>query len=213
MDGYTIYIGVKSDDMVPAVVENIQNLHYKVMLGNNVKSFSELVNKCINDCTTEIMIFCSHRVKPSEEDIFRLVSKINEGYGYVGLYRFACFGIHKKVIDKIGYFDENFVAGYEDDDFRIRLNYFNIGFYEDHSVKYTAGPTTWTNNRSVEEKYLHKKYTIDVKNKTIKINIHNKVNINIDTSMFLKHSDSIYVKNVGSYYGMCGPGIHDFKFI
>ena len=221
---YQIYIGVKEESMVLPVIKEIKHLNCKVMLGNNVNSFSQLVNKCIQDCFSNynVIIFCSHRVRPTESDINRLLSKINEGYGYVGLYRFAFFGIHRDVIKQVGLFDENFIAGYEDDDFRIRLNYHNIAFYEDHSTVYLPGLTSWTNNRSVEEKYFHTKYTIDSINKTIKINFDIFSDISSDISSddnnkkdkkFLTHKDSVYVKDVGSYYGWCGPGIHNFTFI
>ena len=103
-----------------------------------------MVNTCIKECPTDIMIFCSKKARPTNSDIKRLVDKINSGYGYVGLYRFAFFGIHKKTINHIGWLDEKFIWGScEDDDFRIRLNLKNIGFYEDHSCKYIPSKSSY----------------------------------------------------------------------
>ena len=45
-----------------------------------------------------ITISCKMWRNKLNDDINRLVCKIDEGYGYVGLYRFACFGINKKIL-------------------------------------------------------------------------------------------------------------------
>jgi GT2 family glycosyltransferase len=213
----TIYICVKDQKMVDSVLTHIKHLsNIKIRVNNNASSFSNIVNNCLKDCETEIMIFCSHRVKPTQDDLNRLLCKINQGYGYVGLYRFAFLGINKEIINKVGYLDEAFEkGGYEDDDFRIRLNYHNIGFYEDHSVEYNAGTSTFI-TKEIDRKnkaYFHEKYSIDEKEKKIEINFMNNDNENYVLSNFLTHQDSVYVKNVNSYYGALGPGIHDFSLV
>ena len=163
IDGCTIYIGVQSSQMVEPVLEGLRDYNHNIksIVDDGVESFSTLLNNCIRDCPTDIMIFCSHKVRPTQGDIKRIVDLINSGYGYVGLYRFACFGIHKKVIDKVGYLDEGFAGGgYEDDDFRIRLDRANIGFYEDHSVLYVSSESTWP-HVFFAENHWKSKYTLD----------------------------------------------------
>jgi GT2 family glycosyltransferase len=170
---HIIYIGIESDSMINNVVQYIDKFQYTPIIGNNISCFSELVNKCILQCTTNIFIFCSHRVSPTNDDIIRMISLLESGYGYVGLYRFACFGIHMDILREMGGFDEGFIpGGYEDDDFKLRLQYNNIGFYEDHSVIYRAGESYWgrketSYNILVREEYFNKKYNIHYDTKTI----------------------------------------------
>jgi len=162
------------------------------------------------------MIFCSHRTNPTKDDLNRLLCMLEKGYGYVGLWRFAFFGINMKIINKVGYFDEKFVkGGYEDDDFRLRLNYYNIGFYEDHSISYNAGPSLFSTELIAmkNREYFFTKYTVDEDNKVIIINKLEKTNENYSLPELLSYNDSIHVRDVLSYYGRIGPGIHYFKII
>jgi hypothetical protein len=197
---HTVFIGIIDSAMVDPVIRNLHRTKYQVYIGDRVNSFSELVNNCIKMCDTDIFIFCSHRVSPTDNDIERLVHLLNSGYGYVGLYRFACFGIHMDVINKIGGFDENFIrGGYEDDDYRIRLQCRNIAFYEDHSVEYRAGVSTWA-NENINVNIFNKKYKIDNNSKTIYI-LTEDTN-SIDTSMYLPFNKSVHVDSccIYSYY-------------
>ena len=215
---FQIFICVINKEQAEYTKQNLKKFeHYiTIIIENNIPSFSYLVNKCLKKCSSKYMIFCSHRVNPKEDDLNRLLCKLDKGYGYVGLWRLAFFGINKEILKKVGYFDEKFYkGGYEDDDFRIRLNYNNIGFYEDHSISYNAGTSTCTSaTASAKNKdYLLKKYDIDIEKKTITINIMEKTDENYPTSNILTYDDSIYVKEINSFYGKLGPGIHDFKII
>jgi hypothetical protein len=199
---YNIFVCVETDDMVNDVIEHLTP-PFNIRVNNNTPSFSKMVNDCINDCSADIMIFCSKKVRPTMNDINRIVELINEGYGYVGLYRFACFGIHKKLINTIGYFDEHFIwGGCEDDDFRIRMNYANIGFYEDHSVKYMPKNSTYAATKAIDR--WNSKYSIDHITKTIVKNIsdnlsHDKLTYSNDIK-FKEYTDSIHVKNIMTEY-------------
>jgi hypothetical protein len=197
---HKLFIGVKDITMKDNVIRNLDSsISYEIVLGDKVKCFSELVNNCIKLCKTEIFIFCSHRVSPNTDDVIRMINLINSGYGFVGLYRFAFFAIHIDVIKKVGLFDENFISGgYEDDDYRIRMHYKNIAIYEDHSVEYRPGPSTFQVLTCYQ--WFLKKYTFDHKNKTIKKHIEDKCIDNINTEKFMTYDQSIFVKN-SSYYG------------
>jgi hypothetical protein len=184
-----------------------------IKIKDNVKSFSEMVNSCIKECKTEIFIFLSHRVSPREEDIRRIVDLISKGYGYVGLYRFGCFGLHMDVIKKIGYFDENYIrGGYEDDDFRIRLMNGNIGYYEDHSVEYRPGLSTFESITAFE--YFNKKYSIDEENKIITINIKDKIenNPNEKYKDFLDNSNNVDIINFWTFFSKKKLYLYKIKY-
>jgi hypothetical protein len=199
---HTVFVGVMNSDMIEPVIQNLNRTKYQAYIGNNVKSFSELVNNCIKECTTEIFIFCSHRVSPTDNDIDRLISLLNAGYGYVGLYRFACFGIHMDIINKIGYLDENFLkGGFEDDDYKIRLQYRNIAFYEDHSLIYRASPSLWTTDEIyiINEKRIHDKYKLDHHNKTIILPETEEYIHPIDTSKYLPFNKSYIIPSCTFY--------------
>lgn len=211
-----IFICVETEEQSKQVIQNL-NQPYYIRIDNNVPSFSKMINDCIKDCSNDIMIFCSKKVQPTMNDINRIINLVNKGYGYVGLYRFACFGIHKKLINTIGYFDEEFIwGGCEDDDFRIRMNYHNIGFYEDHSVKYKPGIGAG-GNRNCDKAIIHwkNKYTICNNSKTITINLSEKCHYGKLTYMndikFKKYKDSVFVKNIQTEYSK--NNLHYYKII
>ena len=112
--------------------------------GTNASSFSGLVNACVESCTTEIIIIMSDKVLPQQEHIQKILDLIHQGHGFVGLYRFGCFGFKKDLFRQIGMMDERFIGGgYEDDDFYIRLIESNISAYLSHEVPYTKRPSAW----------------------------------------------------------------------
>jgi len=209
-----IFICVETEEQAKYVIPNIKQPYY-IRIDSNVPSFSKMVNDCIKDCSNDIMIFCSKKVQPTMNDINRIIELVNQGYGYVGLYRFACFGIHKKLINTIGYLDEGFIWGnYEDDDFRIRMNYADIGFYEDETVKYTPGINASGRNCDIAKlRWYSQKYTIDKENKLITKHIRDvlpntKLQYKNDI-IFKKYKDSVHVKNSGTVY--CEDKLHYFK--
>lgn len=112
--------------------------------GENCPSFSKLVNSCVDGCESEIVIMMSDKVLPKSTDIKKLLSLIDQGYGFVALYRLAFFGFKKELFRRIGPFDERFVGGgYEDDDYYIRLKEANIGMYVTEEVEYEKRPSSW----------------------------------------------------------------------
>jgi GT2 family glycosyltransferase len=141
---YTIFIGVVEKEMALPVIESLKPLNVNVFIGKGYPSFSKLVNDCILASPSEIVVFCSHRVRPTPSQIGILIDRIKDGYGVATLYRFGCFGFKKNLIRKIGFFDERFlVGGWEDNDFIIRLKEANIAYYEDESIEYHPGKSTW----------------------------------------------------------------------
>jgi len=132
----------------------------RFFIGNNYESFSKLVNHAILSAENEIVIICSYKVRPTPDDINRMLNYINEGYGFVALYRFAFFGCRKELFRRVGFMDERFIGGqYEDDDFYRRLILHNISYIEEESVKYIPKPSLWnaSNTKKIfQEKWKHK---------------------------------------------------------
>ena len=134
--------------------------------GSNYPSFSKLMNDCLLLPETEVIIICSDRCKPYKYHIDETLRLLNEGYGFVGLYRFAFFGLTKHLIKTIGFFDEKYVGGnYEDCDFMRRIREADIAYYEKEQVSYRPGRSSWPLNVSfqINKTYFESKWYEDDK--------------------------------------------------
>ena len=134
--------------------------------GSNYPSFSKLVNDSILLSKTEIVIICSDRCKPSIDHINKVLKLLNEGYGFVGLHRFAFFGLTKHLVKKIGFFDENYVGGnFEDCDYMRKIREADIAYYENEEIPYRTGNSRWPLNLSFQKnkKYFESKWYEDDK--------------------------------------------------
>lgn len=143
-------------------------LPYKAEIfdGTNYPSFSKLINDCIINSTTEIVIIIADKCKPQECDIDKMIDLIHQRYGWVGMYRFGFFGFTKDLIRKIGFFDERYVGGqYEDSDFVHRMKDADIGYYESEEVTYKPLSSSWDNIKAFE--HYNKKWKYDIENKVI----------------------------------------------
>ena len=141
-----VVIGCKSPDLAIPVRESLGEIPLTIYDGSNITSFSKMINEIVAICRdSDILIFCSHRVRPVPSDIHYLVSRIKEGYGLVMLRKMACFGFRLELFKRIGFFDERYVpGGYEDDDFYIRMKEANISIYDEDRVKYIKGASLWS---------------------------------------------------------------------
>jgi hypothetical protein len=132
-------------------------LNSRFFIGKNYESFSKLVNHAIVSAENEIVIICSYKVRPTPDDINRMLNYINDGYGFVALFRFAFFGCKKELFRRIGFMDERFIGGqYEDDDFYRRLALNNISYIEEESVIYIPKQTLW--DTSYTQQFFQKKW-------------------------------------------------------
>uniref|UniRef100_A0A6C0H6K1 Polysaccharide biosynthesis protein CapD-like domain-containing protein n=1 Tax=viral metagenome TaxID=1070528 RepID=A0A6C0H6K1_9ZZZZ len=158
---FTIVIGVKEETLAQPVVKSLHPLQTHILIGKDYPSFSKLVNDCITLSPTEIVIFCSHRVRPTPKDIERLLQRIDDGYGLATLYRLGCFGLRKELIRRMGFFDERFlIGGWEDNDFFLRLQEADIAYFEDESIPYIGGESLW---KHPEDKPLKSKQHYNAK--------------------------------------------------
>ena len=128
--------------------------------GTGYPSFSKLINDSILATDTEVVIICSDRCKPTHEQVERTLNLLDEGFGFVGLWRFAFFGFRKQLIQRVGFLDENYVGGgYEDTGFVLRLKEADIAYYEKEEIDYRASGSRWAIREN--HGYHNKKWFVD----------------------------------------------------
>lgn len=163
---YTCFLISNKPHLYSEVIKDLEIETINFYDGTNAKSFAELVNKCVASCETEIVILMSDKMRPTDTNILQTLTFINQGYAFVGLYRFGFFGFKKELFRKIGPLDERFVGGcYEDDDFYVRMCEANLAIYLSHDVAYVGSQSSWNPIKSRE--HFYKKWHMDEKtNKT-----------------------------------------------
>jgi UDP-N-acetylglucosamine 4,6-dehydratase len=169
MENVSIIVFVKELEWAEQCIESLKPLKCKVIQGIQ-DSFSKVVNKIILEETKEIMIMCSHRVRPTPDDIYKMLDLIEQGYGLVTLFRLACFGFKRDLFRHINLFDERFlIGGYEDVCLFIRLQEANIAYYENECIPYIKSTSTWVHPPGKLQSLVHfeNKWRIDNQNRTI----------------------------------------------
>jgi hypothetical protein len=189
MNNYSSFIISHRPEIVPVIKLSISPEPVTLFDGTGYASFSKLVNSCVANCDTEIVIMMSDKVLPRAEHVHQLLNLLNKGYGFVGLYRFAFFGFKKELFRKIGPMDERFVGGgFEDDDFYIRLKEADIAMYVTHDVPYNAAESSWDQTRT-QEIFIDKWIPNVMPNRKLKDNVvqrrlpENPHNYNLGTSI------------------------------
>ena len=121
--------------------------------GQGYPSFAQLINHCVVESPTEIVIICNDKARPNKDHIDKTIRLINEGYGFVGLYCFGFFGFKKELFRRVGFLDERYVGGnYEDCDFIRRLNEADVAGYFSYEIPYLEFiPSAWSKGLS----YIH----------------------------------------------------------
>lgn len=195
---FSIILGVQNRELAHPVIKSLHPLQTHILIGDSYPSFSKLVNDAIVLCPTEIFIFCSHRVRPTPEDIKILLQRIDEGHGLATLYRLGCFGFKKDLIRKIGFFDERFsIGGWEDNDFFMRLQEADISYFEDESIAYEPGNSLWKHPdgkpRESEQHFYakwHKNNVIGVISRILPEITHYDIGTPNNNTIFKKWSES-----------------------
>ena len=80
-DKYSIMICVREKQMAIPVLESLKPLHADILIGEGYPSFSKLVNDAIIKAKEEIVIFCSHRVRPTAKEVEKIIYLLKQGYG------------------------------------------------------------------------------------------------------------------------------------
>lgn len=142
---YKNYIISHRPERIQPIIDSLHPEEVYHFDGSGYKSFSSLVNSCIANCPTEIVIIMSDKVLPTSEHVKKTLDLINDGYAFVALYRFAFFGFKKELIRRIGFMDERYIGGgFEDDDFYIRLREANLSIYATEEIPYERMHSTWS---------------------------------------------------------------------
>lgn len=148
-NNYKIFVMVHDYDLAKPVMESLHPLNCEIFYAPGYPSFSKVVNDIIVKCDADIVVICSYKIRPTPHDIVKMLTLINDGYGFVALFRFACFGFKKELIRRIGFMDERFIGGgYEDDDFYMRLAESNISMYVTEEVDYKYIHSTWDTTKT-----------------------------------------------------------------
>jgi hypothetical protein len=135
--------------------------------GRNAACLSSLFNDSIEKSEADWVILSNDKARPAVDDIVHMFDLFNNNFGFVALFRYGFFGLHKKVVAKVGWFDERFITGgYEDNDFLFRLRINDIGVYISEEINYiTTIPTTWNHLKSME--FFKKKYSFNFLEKNV----------------------------------------------
>ena len=180
MNKYSSFIISHRPQMIQAVMDSIRPESVKWFDGTGYSSFSKLVNACVASADTEIVIIMSDKVFPNPVHVKKVVDLINQGYGFVALYRFAFFGFKKQLMREIGLMDERFAGGgFEDDDFYIRLHEANISMYITEEIPYLKSHSSW--DRTLCESHFINKWidtTAPTYDPTVKLS-HNIIKRNL----------------------------------
>lgn len=159
MKDYTCYHISNKPEMFPTLQECMQPQEVNFHDGTNAGCFSRLVNTCVEKCSTETVVMMSDKVRPTISHLHMLLSLLDEGYAFVGLYRFAFFGFKKELFRRIGPLDEGYIpGGYEDDDYYIRIKEANLSMYLSHDVPYFMTKSTWYKDLILQQSYFRKKW-------------------------------------------------------
>lgn len=115
-------------------LEEIYSIHWNNRISRHPEmyaSFSEMINHTIATSKTEFIIFINDRVKPTPEEIKKMINLLESGFGLVMLYNVGFMGFSKQLVRKIGWWDERFLlGGWEDRDWVWRMKTHNISIYE-----------------------------------------------------------------------------------
>ena len=147
---YSIHLISNKPHLFSAIEKSIAPENVNYFDGTGYPSFSKLVNACTAAANTEIVIILSDKVLPKAEHVNKVITLLEKGYGFVGLYRFAFFAFKKELFRQIGPMDERFVGGgYEDDDFYIILKEANIAMYVTEELEYEKASSSWDQSTTV----------------------------------------------------------------
>jgi hypothetical protein len=147
---YTCYLISNKPEYVDVIKKSFHPANFEYYDGTGYESFSKLVNSCVQQCPTETVIMMSDKVEPKQEHLVKILELLEQGYGFVGLYRLAFFGFNKELFRKIGVMDERFEkGGYEDDDLYTRLQEANIATYLSQEVPYQKRTSAWAEKNTV----------------------------------------------------------------
>lgn len=121
-------------------LESVYKIHWNNRIDRHPEaydSYSELINDSIISSPTEVVILINDRTHPEPHQVEKMVRLLEAGYAAATMYSVGFMALTKELIRHIGYWDERFYgAGYEDDDFVLRLRLNNLAYYESEEAEY-----------------------------------------------------------------------------
>lgn len=104
-------------------------------------SYSELINEAVVTSSTEVVILINDRTLPKVHEVEHLLELLSQGYAAATKYSVGFLAVTKQLFRTIGWWDERYYgAGYEDDEFVLRLRAHNLAYYESLEGEYEQ---TW----------------------------------------------------------------------
>jgi hypothetical protein len=147
---YTCYLISNKPEKLSIIQQSMLPEVINLFNGSGYPSFSKLVNCCVEQCPTEIILISSDKMMPTSENVKKTIDLIEQGYAFVGLYRFGFFGFKKALFRQIGCMDERYVGGWhEDDDMYLRLGEAGLSAYITQEVLYNKGPSGWKHGEAI----------------------------------------------------------------
>ena len=135
----------------------LKNFDAKIFDGKGYPSYAKLINDCILDAEEETVIILNHKVRPSHFHVTKMMYLLSKGYGLVCLRNFHFYGFSKNLIRTVGFFDERFKGGgQEDRDFGRRLLEADISIYETVEVPEIQMKSSWNSEEAL--KFYNKKW-------------------------------------------------------
>ena len=148
---FSIIIPSNRPELSKITRECLKDFECVIHDGTGYPSFAKLINDCIIEAKDEIVIIANDKVRPTAEHIKKTLFLLKRGFGFVGLYRFGFFGFSKDLIRTIGFFDERFKGGgQEDRDFGRRLLEHDIAIYESAETPYQWIKSSWRGDEAVK---------------------------------------------------------------
>lgn len=143
---YTIIIPSNRDALKDELITHLRNIGEEAIWknGHGYPSFSKLINDCVAESPTEIIIICNDKARPQEQHIHKVLKLLEQGYGFAGLYAWGFFGFKKELFRRVGFMDERFIGGnYEDCDYLRRMMEADIAMYNTFEINYIMMGSGW----------------------------------------------------------------------
>ena len=122
---------LKSSDL-DKTIDFCENNGVKVFTYESFNCLSKVWNHSIRESNSPYHLICNDDIIfENSECIDMILQEHHNGHHLVkGAEAFSAFSISKRLVDAVGYFDENFVWSWEDADYRLRMAKFGIKPHE-----------------------------------------------------------------------------------
>ena len=117
------------------------NAYFQIEVQDNLlnQGLARSWNQCIRLCKGDNLLICNDDLEFKEDWHETIRKKKHSGRKWIG--HPSCFYFDKRLIKEVGWFEERMTfGGFEDDDYRIRMQQANIKFFEEkgllaHNIK------------------------------------------------------------------------------